>query len=70
MNIAILIFIYLLIGWFACVSVSCSASKPKGRWLLVLFWPFVAVLVFMALMFLLFIKIVFYIAESVTSWMK
>lgn len=70
MEIVVLVFIYLLIGWLSCVSVSYSASKPKGRWLLVLFWPFVAVLVFMALIILLFMKIVFYIAESIVSWMK
>ena len=70
MEIAVLIFVYLLIGWFYCVCVSCNASKPKGRWLLVLFWPFVAVLVFMALIILLFMKIVLYIAESIVSWMK
>lgn len=68
MRIILILISYLLTGCILCFTATSNAEEPKGRWLLILFWPLAVALFGVAGVILGFFKIVMYIADCIVSW--
>lgn len=70
MKILLIVLSYILVGCLVCADTTKKAIQPKGKWILVLFWPAFIIMLLAALLVLGFVKLVNYIGDCVLSWTK
>ena len=68
MRTILILISYMLTGCILCFTATSNAEEPKGRWLLILFWPLAVAALCIAGVLLAFVKIVMCIADCIVSW--